>query len=168
MGVFDKFSENQLQEAEGFGRTPNMDVPGRYEVRILRHQIGTSRVNANKIKFVCDYEILKGGNKKHPNGSHRAYVVMLDPGDKAKTSSKLGAIKLHLSAITGIPQSEIDKKFLDKLEARPLLLEGKKVVLEIGEQIKLKDGNPFTPQNWYPLTEVEDGMEEGETEGVPF
>lgn len=164
MGVFDKYSDSAVKEAEGFGKTPNMNEPGQYLCRIRRHVIGQSRANENKIRFVAEYEIEETTSAKHPVGARRAYIVMLDPGDKKKSASKLGAIKAHLEAVSGISQSEIDKASLDALEADPFQFEGTLVRLEVSETIKLQGGNDFTPQNWYPYKEDEES-ESAEDQG---
>lgn len=173
MGVFDKYKDEDVKNAEGFGKTPNMSDPGQYLCRIRRHVIGQSRANENKIRFVAEYEIEETTSSKHPEGARRAYIVMLDPGDKKKSASKLGAIKAHLEAVSRTPQSEIDKAFLDDLEAHPFRFEGTLVRLEVSETIKLQGGNDFTPQNWYPYGEDEDeesesAEDQGQEEDIAF
>lgn len=161
MGVFDKFDKKDIERAEGFSKTPNMDQPGKGLVRIRRHSIGTSQRNKNRIKFVCEYEIEEAADTwtKHRNGAQRSYVTMIDPAEDDKAKSKLGAIKVHLEAVSGVDQSEIDQDFLNDLEAHPFKYEGTLVWLEVCDQIKLKSGNDFTPQNWYPYEEEDDEAE---------
>jgi len=156
MGVFDKYKAEDVKNAEGFGKTPNMNEPGKFLCRIIRHVIGTSKANENQIKFVAEYEIEESDSEKHPKGARRAYVIKLDPGDKKKSASKLGALKAHLEAVTGVPQSGIDGPFLDAIENDPYKFAGRRVWLEVTETIKLSGGNDFTPQNWYAYEEGDD------------
>jgi len=159
MGIFsEKFDAKDIREAEGFSRTPNMNTPGWYVVRILKHTIAKSQKNKNEIKFVCDYEILETADPKvHPVQCRRAYVVTINPNDTAKAKSKLAAVKLHISQVAGVDQSEVDGPYLDKLENSPMMFEGTIMKLEVLPQIDLdtkgavtsSTNRIFTPQNWY-------------------
>jgi len=174
VGTFDSYSDKMIRDAEGFGNAPYFDTPGRYTLRIVRHVLGTSKKSKDSTvkvsKFVIEFEVVEGGTEKHPEGSRRSRVSKMSPADE-NVSTKIGAMKAHFEAVSGTPQSEIDKEFLEAVENDPLKYEGILVRAEVLEKIKTKAGGDFTPMNWYPYDEEESEQSSPatvSTESAPF
>lgn len=156
MGVFDKFSPEDIRRAEGNAKTIYMTEIGEGLVRIVRHVIGGSKKSKGaKIKCVIEFEIVTPAASwvKHPKGARRAKAYLIDPSDSETCDTKLGLVKAHFEAVSGTPQSEIDNVFLDDVEDNPYKYEGVLVRLEIGEPFESKRGFDINPFNWYPYNE---------------
>lgn len=169
MGVFDQFG-NDWDKAQAFGRTPFMNEPGRYLVRIDRHVWRTSQKDSGTIVFCAEFTVLETGcPEAHPVGCHRSHVVTIRLGDSVKNSAKFGGIKAHFAAVVGCEPEKVDREFMKRVENNPTLFEGKIVQLEVLPTTKTNSGAEFTPRNWYPVKQdVVPAPPAPETDEVPF
>lgn len=151
MGIFDVFGED-WDKAQVFGRTPFMNEPGQYKVRIDRHVWRTSQRDKTKVVFVVEFTVLESSRPDmHPVGCHRNNVVTIRLGEADKNSAKFGGIKAHFAAVAGCEPEEVDSEFMRKVTNNPTMFEGRIVHLEVMPQIKTRSGQDFTPRNWYPV-----------------
>jgi len=101
MGIFDKVTPKQVEEAQYFERG-NYVKPGRYLVEVLKVKEGTSRPPKNTGFFVVEMKVLESSDlKEHPLKSTMAWMTTMDK------DAAVGNIKHFVSAAGNIPQDDV-------------------------------------------------------------
>ena len=101
MGIFDKVTEKQVEEAQYFERG-NYVKPGRFLVEVLKVKEGTTRPPKNTGFFVVEMKVHESSDQKeHPLKSTMTWMTMMDK------DAAVGNIKHFIGAAGNIPQEDV-------------------------------------------------------------